>query len=252
MASYIFHNETRSELASKRLLICPEDIMNSYLVSGAYFRAIIKDNDWSKCDIICAISDDDVPMIVYENDNIVLCDDMAHFEKLEMTLDKVEKYNLNEDKLIVVKCEESKDVICDCGCPSEIDEDFYENVTDVESVYETESEDENEDNEEEIWALRRKMVGLKNITKERIAEVRDGYFKLSGKSTSNHLRVELGMDVIKYLWKMVIREFTNKEHFEELCKEIFEFIENKLNKIEPYMRVEYENFKEDILRVSSM
>lgn len=256
MASYIFHNETRSEVADKRLLICPEDVMNSYLVSGAYFRAIIKDNNWDKKDIICAMSDDEVPILVYEDDVVVLCDDISHIERLENTLDQVEQYNLEKDELIVIKCEDEK-VIWDCGCPSEVDEDFFDNETEIESVYsdiESVYSDisDDDDIEDEIWALRRKMVGLKNITKERIKEVRDGYFKLSGKGTNNHLRIELGMDLIKYLWKMVIMEFTNMEHFRELCDEIFEFIEKRLKYVESYMRVEYENFREDIVRVSSM
>jgi hypothetical protein len=147
-------------------------------------------------------------------------------------------YNFEKNVDNELKYEET---VCDCGCPSEIEDDFYENESEYES-----------DNEEEIWALRRKMTGLKNITKEKIAEVREGYFKLSGKGTSTHLKVELGMDVIKYIWKMVIRKFTNKEHFDDLCEEIFDFIEKRLNKIEPYMRVEYENFKEDILELTSI
>ncbi|MEY3422322.1 MAG: hypothetical protein RIR48_2625 [Bacteroidota bacterium] len=257
MASYIFHNETRSEVAFKKLLICPEDIMNSYLVNGAYFRAIIKDNEWDTSDIICAISDDDVPMIVYDNGNVMLCDDMSHYEKLEETFDKAEKYDLENDELIVLSCEEES-IICDCGCPSDNDVDFYERDTEYEDTdkednWEYEDDIESEvDVEEDIWALRRKMIGLKNITDEKIQEIRKGYFQLSGKKMTVQMRVELGMDIIKYAWKMTIREFISEKYFKEICDEIFHAIEKNLNKMEKYMTVEYENFKEDILSVSSM
>ena len=222
MSTYIFHNETRSELVYKKLSSYP---------NGEVFREVIKDNTWWKSDIICAISNNDMSALVYANDIIVVCEDISHLEKLENTLDKLELDNLNE-----------VESVNDCGCPSEVES------CEVESEYE--SENECEDNEEEIWALRRKMVGLKNITKERIYEVRDGYFKLSGKGTSNNLRIELGMDIIKYLWKMVIMEFTTIEHFKELCDEIFEFIEKRLRYVESYMKIEYENFRQDILRVT--
>jgi hypothetical protein len=239
MTTYIFHNETKSEASPERLSICKEDITNSYLISGAYFRAIIKDNCWDKSDVICAISYDSSPVLVYENGKIVECDDISHLESLEQTLGDVENYNLGDDSLIAVSCEEDND----CGCPSDLGDDI--------EVY-SDIDDNEEDIEEEIWTLRRKMVGLKNMTKERIQEVRNEYFRLSGKTIDTHLRIELGMDIIKYLWKMVIREFTNIEHFKELRDEIFEFIENKLDKLDDYMRVEYENFREDILRVSSV
>jgi hypothetical protein len=236
MSTYIFHNETRNQVASTKLFINPDEIMNS-LFSGAYFRAIIKGNNWDKKDIICAVSDsEEMLTLVYEDDEVVFCYNPIHIENTVLTLSKNDKVNLTEDE---TKFEE--DIICDCGTSSEVG-DFDDN--------DLESEDE-DDIEEDIWTLRRKMVGLKNITKEKIQSVRDSYFKLSSKRNNIHLRVELGMDILKYLWKLVIREFITKEHFDELCSEIFEFIEKKLKYIDDYMRVEYDNFKEDILKVSS-
>lgn len=255
MITYIFHNETRNQVASTKLFITPNEIMNS-LFSGAYFRAIIKGNDWDKKDVICAVSDnEDMLSLVYEDDEVVFCDNPIHIENAVITLSKNDKVDLTEDdRLIVIKCEDNESIICDCGTSSEAG-DFYDNDTEIDSESEVDIESDysefDDDIEEDVWVLRRKMVGLKNITKEKIQTVRDSYFKLSSKKDNIHLRVELGMDILKYLWKLVIREFMTKEHFDELCLEIFVFIEKKLDYIDDYMRVEYDNFKEDIIKVSS-
>lgn len=262
MISYIFHNETRSEIASKKLYIQRDEIMNS-LFSGAYFKAIIKANDWNKSDVICAISDDtDVFTLVYENEEITFCEDTIHCEKFENTLNKKNQYDLSqEDNLIIIKCPE-EGIIINCGNTNDIfdSETEYDDESDVEYESETEyiesdidedEEDDEEDIEEDIWVLRKKMTGLKNITRDKIQNVRDSYFKLSGKKNNKHLKVELGMDILKYLWKLVIREFITAEHFEELCYEIFIFIERNLVHIESYMRIEYENFRHDILKIST-
>ena len=164
------------------------------------------------------------------------------------------KYLHNETRnQIAAKCD-NPEYICDCGTSSEVDE--LENYTEVDSDYsdydsDNASEYSDDDIEEDVWALRRKMVGLKNITKEKTQDIRNSYLKLSSKKGNIHLRVELGMDILKYLWKLVIREFITKEHFDELCSDIFEFIEKKLKYIDSYMRVEYDNFREDIIKVSS-
>lgn len=259
MITYIFHNETRNQVASTKLFINPDEIMNS-LFSGAYFRALIKGNNWDKKDIISAVSDNEEMLtLVYENDEVVFCDNPIHIENAVITLSKNDKIDLNtDDNLIVIKCEEEDNIICDCGTSSEAG-DFYDNDTEIDSENEDKFEDEDEfeedideeDIEEYVWELRRKMTGLKNITKEKIQEVRNTYFKLASKNKNVHMRVELGMDILKYLWKLVIREFITQEHFEELCLDIFSFIEKKLDYIDSYMRVEYDNFREDILKVSS-
>ena len=258
MITYIFHNETRNQIASKKLFINPNEIMNS-LFSGAYFRAVIKGNDWDKKDIICAISDNEEMLtIVYEDDEVVFCDNPIHVENAVITLTKNNIDLTTDDNLIVIKCEDEDGVICDCGISSEVG-DFYDNDTEIDSDYEddvysdvtSEYSEFEDDIEEDVWALRRKMVGLKNITKEKTKDIRNSYLKLSSKKNNVHLRVELGMDILKYLWKLVIREFITKEHFDELCTEIFEFIEKKLKYIDSYMRIEYDNFREDILKVSS-
>ena len=258
MITYLFHNETRNQVASTKLFITPNEIMNS-LFSGAYFRAIIKGNDWDKKDIICAISDNEEMLtIVYEDDEVVFCDNPIHVENAVITLTKNNIDLTTDDNLIVIKCEDNESIICDCGTSSEVG-DFYDNDTEIDSDYEddvysdvtSEYSEFEDDIEEDVWALRRKMVGLKNITKEKTQDIRNSYLKLSSKKNNVHLRVELGMDILKYLWKLVIREFITKEHFDELCTEIFEFIEKKLKYIDSYMRVEYDNFREDILKVSS-
>lgn len=238
MITYIFHNETRNQIATKKLFINHDEIMNS-LFSGAYFRAVIKCNDWDKKDVVCAISDNEEMLtIVYEDDEVVFCDNSIHVDNAFITLTN----NVKED-------------ICDCGTSSEVDNDDYD-YTELDSDYSDYDSDNaseySDDIEEDVWALRRKMVGLKNITKEKMQDIRNSYLKLSSKKDNIHLRVELGMDILKYLWKLVIREFITKEHFDELCSEIFAFIEKKLKYIDSYMRVEYDNFREDILRVSSV
>jgi hypothetical protein len=240
MITYIFHNETRNQIAAKKLFINPDEIMNS-LFSGAYFRAVIKCNDWDKKDIICAVADNDEMLsLVYEDDEVVLCDNPIHIENVVITLSK-------NDKVENKNYEDNESIICDCGTSSEIDNDDY---TEIDSYSECDT-GVDDDIEEDVWALRRKMVGLKNITKEKMQDIRNSYLKLSSKKDNIHLRVELGMDILKYLWKLVIREFITKEHFDELCSEIFEFIEKKLKYIDSYMRVEYDNFREDIIKVSS-
>jgi len=260
MITYIFHNETQNQIASTKLFITPDEIMNS-LFSGAYFRAVIKGNNWDKKDVICAVSDNDKMLsLVYEDEEVVFCDNPIHIENAVITLSKNDKVDLTgDDKLIIIKCEDN--IICDCGTSSEVG-DFYDNNTEIDSeidsdykeVYSdvtSEYSEFEDDIEEDVWALRRKMVGLKNITNEKTQDIRNSYLKLSSKKDSIHLRVELGMDILKYLWKLVIREFMTKEHFDELCLDIFEFIEKKLDYIDSYMRVEYDNFREDIIKISS-
>jgi hypothetical protein len=132
-----------------------------------------------------------------------------------------------------------------------VSDDIFDYIEeDIEENY-SEDSDDDDDIEEDIWALRQKMTGLKNITRDKIQNVRDSYLRLSNKKNNVHLKVELGMDILKYLWKLVIREFITQEHFEELYCEIFKFIESNLIYIENYMRVEYENFRYDILKIST-
>ncbi len=265
MAYYIFHNETKSKVASKKLFICPEDDME---IMG-YFNVIIKNNDWDKKeDVICAISVDNEPVVlVYENDTIVLCDEISHIERLNKTLDDVAYYNLEDDELISIKYEDEQGVICDCGSASEVDSEFFDNDTEIdedgfdeECEYESEDEykyveseyeSEDEDVEDELWLLRKKMVGLKNITKSKIESIKHGYNKLMNKLPMR-LKVELAMDILKYVWKSVIRDFIDEDTFKYLRDEIFESIENRLDTLEDYMRVEYDYFKTDLLRVSCM
>lgn len=107
------------------------------------------------------------------------------------------KYLHNETRnQIAAKCD-NPEYICDCGTSSEVDE--LENYTELDSDYSDYDSDNaseySDDIEEDVWALRRKMVGLKNITKEKTQDIRNSYLKLSSKKDNIHLRVEILMEV---------------------------------------------------------
>lgn len=109
--------------------------------------------------------------------------------------------------------------------------------------------------ENQIWELRRKMVGMKNITEEKMQKntktfekiIAEIYCKDSGATKLDINAVELNMDFIRYIWKCTLRGFMTLETFVEEKENAFQHITCECNECIPeWLQVQVSEFIEDM------
>jgi hypothetical protein len=107
----------------------------------------------------------------------------------------------------------------------------------------------------QIWELRGKMVGLKNITEEKMQKntktfeeiITTIYCEYCGTTGMDINAVELTMDFIKYIWKCTLRGFMTTEAFIEEKEHVFKHITCECDECIPeWLQVQVSEFIEDM------
>ena len=107
----------------------------------------------------------------------------------------------------------------------DLEEDFIENDLEEEDL-------EDEDLEEEVWVLRRKMTGLKNITEKKMETILNDIDEMFISLINKNLYIlyyELRMDLIKYKWKCCIKDFIHIEEIEHDLNELEKQVSEKID-----------------------
>jgi hypothetical protein len=185
---------------------------------------------------------------------------------------EIDSSHKNLDELIIAMMD---------ACDSETEfDDFVDNVSDYEEKSDLDYEDENafgyeEENdldyddendlnegvyveddatidehndydfEDAIWNLRKRMVGLKNITRTKMEGVIEESSDLFDKLTASY-KIELAMDVMKYLHKCTIREFISEEEYNDITATYQIGVSDVYESVPASKLLEYETFLDDM------